>query len=410
MKDEEDMFETRYYGRYGGVFVPEVLLGALEELAGAFREAEQDKAFKAEFEAFLCSYGGRPTPLTPALNLTRRLKGARIFIKREDLNHTGAHKLNNVAGQGLLALRMGKQRLIAETGAGQHGVATATVAARLGLACTVFMGKKDVERQRPNVFWMERLGAEVVAVNDGSSTLKDAVNQALREWSTCSGDTHYVLGTACGPHPYPAMVARFQSVIGREARVQILDATGRMPSRIYACVGGGSNALGLFNAFLNDPVDLVGVEAGGLGLESGCHASRIASAEGLVGVVHGYKSLFLQDAEGRMRTTCSVAAGLDYVGVSPILADLAERGRVRIEAATDREAIEAFTICAREEGLIPALESAHALAAVIREAGRLPAAESVLVNLSGRGDKDVFTIAEALGDREWKLFLQSRAR
>ncbi|MFO7785983.1 MAG: tryptophan synthase subunit beta [Thermodesulfobacteriota bacterium] len=403
------MFETRYYGRYGGVFVPEVLLGALEELAEAFREAEKDEVFMQEFEEVLCSYGGRPTPLTPALNLTQRLKGACIYIKREDLNHTGAHKLNNVVGQGLLALHMGKQRLIAETGAGQHGVATATVAARLGLACTVFMGEKDVDRQRPNVFWMERLGAEIVAVKDGSRTLKDAVNQALREWSACSGDTHYVLGTACGPHPYPAMVARFQSVIGREARAQVLNATGKLPSRIYACVGGGSNALGLFSAFLDDPVELVGVEAGGRGLETGRHASRLASGEGLVGVVHGYKSRFLQDREGRMRTTCSVAAGLDYVGVSPILADLAERGRVRMEAATDREAIEAFSVCAREEGLIPALESAHALAGAFREAVRLPATESVLVNLSGRGDKDVFTIAEALGDKDWELFLRSRA-
>lgn len=403
------MFETHYYGGYGGVFVPEMLLSALEELAKTFREAEQDEDFLKGFQEVLCSYGGRPTPLTPALNLTRRFRGARIFIKREDLNHTGAHKLNNVVGQGLLALRMGKRRLIAETGAGQHGMATATVAARLGLSCTVFMGEKDVERQRPNVFWMERLGAEVIAVKDGSRTLKDAVNQALREWSACSDDTHYVLGTACGPHPYPAMVARFQSVIGREARAQILDATGKLPSRVYACVGGGSNALGIFDAFLLDPVELVGVEAGGMGLRTGRHASRLASGEGLVGVVHGYRSRFLQDGEGRMRATCSVAAGLDYVGVSPILADLAERGRVRMEAADDREAIEAFSICARAEGLISALESSHALAGAFREAGDLPDDESILVNLSGRGDKDVFTIAEALGDRDWKRFLQAGA-
>lgn len=402
------MFETHYYGQYGGVYVPEVLLGALEELSGAFNEAERDESFQNEFEELLRSYGGRPTPLTPAPNLTRRFKGARIFIKREDLNHTGAHKLNNVLGQGLLALRMGKRRLIAETGAGQHGVATATVAARLGLECTVFMGQKDVDRQRPNVFWMESLGAEVVPVEDGSRTLKDAVNQALREWSFCSDETHYVLGTACGPHPYPAMVAGFQSVIGREARAQILLAAGKLPSKVYACVGGGSNALGIFNAFLDDSVELVGVEAGGHGLETGNHAARLASGEGLAGVVHGYKSRFLQDEDGRMRTTCSVAAGLDYVGVSPILADLAERGRVRVIAADDREAIDAFSICAREEGMIPALESAHALAGAFREASELPGTESVIINLSGRGDKDVFTIAEALEDKEWKSFLRIR--
>jgi tryptophan synthase beta chain len=303
---------------------------------------------------------------------------------------------------------MGKRRLIAETGAGQHGVATATVAARFGLECTVFMGEKDILRQRPNVFWMERLGAEVVAVRDGSRTLKDAVNQALREWSGDPEDTHYVLGTACGPHPYPEMVARFQSVIGKEARSQILETEGVLPCRVYACVGGGSNALGIFSAFLHDPVELVGVEAGGSGLGSGRHASRLASGEGLVGVVQGYKSYFLQDRQGHMRTTSSVAAGLDYIGVSPLLSHLAEEGKVRMEAASDREALNAFSMCIRQEGLVPALESAHALARAFQEAATLSGEEIVLVSLSGRGDKDVFTIAEALGDPGWQGFLRSR--
>ena len=402
------MFETRYYGRFGGTFVPEVLVETLGKLARAYREADRDPAFHREFEEVLSSYGGRPTPLTFAENLSRRMGGPRIYVKREDLNHTGAHKLNNGIGQALLARRMGKHRLIAETGAGQHGVATATVAARLGMDCTVFMGEKDVLRQRPNVFWMERLGAEVVTVRDGSRTLKDAVNQALREWSGDPEGTHYVLGTACGPHPFPEMVARFQSVIGREARAQILEAEGGLPCRVYACVGGGSNALGIFSAFLDDPVELVGVEAGGAGLGSGRHASRLASGEGLVGVVQGYKSYFLQDREGRMRTTSSVAAGLDYIGVSPVLAHLSDSGRIRVEAASDREALDAFLTCTREEGLIPALESSHALAIAFREAAALPAGKPVLVNLSGRGDKDVFTIAEALEDPGWKDFLRSR--
>lgn len=402
------MFETRYYGRFGGTFVPEVLVATLTSLTQAYREADRDPRFQEELEEALSSFGGRPTPLTVAHNLSRSIGGARIFIKREDLNHTGAHKLNNCIGQALLARRMGKRRLIAETGAGQHGVATATVAARFGLDCTVFMGEKDVLRQRPNVFWMERLGAEVVTVRDGSRTLKDAVNQALREWSGDPEDTHYVLGTACGPHPYPEMVARFQSVIGREARGQILEAEGVLPCRVYACVGGGSNALGIFSAFLHDPVELVGVEAGGSGLGSGRHASRLASGEGLVGVVQGYKSYFLQDLEGRMRTTSSVAAGLDYIGVSPRLSHLAEEGRVRMEAASDREALNAFAMCTRQEGLVPALESAHALARAFQEAATLPGEEIVLVNLSGRGDKDVFTIAEALGDSGWQGFLRSR--
>jgi len=403
------MFETRYYGRFGGTFVPEVLVETLNALARAYREADRDPAFQRELEEVLSSYGGRPTPLTPAHNLSRRIGGARIYIKREDLNHTGAHKLNNGIGQGLLALRMGKRRLIAETGAGQHGVATATVAARLGLACTVFMGEKDVLRQRPNVFWMERLGAEVVTVRDGSRTLKDAVNQALREWSRDPEGTHYVLGTACGPHPYPTMVSRFQSVIGREARAQMIEAEGELPCRVYACVGGGSNALGIFDAFLRDPVELVAVEAGGKGVDTGVHASRLASGEGRVGVAQGYKSYFLQDQEGRMRTTSSVAAGLDYVGVSPVLAHLAEKGRVRVEAATDRQALDAFLMCTREEGLIPALESAHALACAFTEASILPRRKAVVINLSGRGDKDVFTIAEALEDTGWQSFLRSKA-
>lgn len=402
------MLETKYYGRFGGVFVPEALVCAVEELNMAFKKADRDPEFYGEFEEILSTYSCRPTPLTPAENLSRRMGGAKVYIKREDLNHTGAHKLNNVIGQGLLARRMGKRRVIAETGAGQHGVATATMAARMGFDCTIYMGEEDVRRQRPNVFWMERLGAEVVVVKDGSRTLKDAVNQALRDWSTFPEDTHYVLGTACGPHPFPEMVMRFQSIIGREARSQIIEAAGGLPARVYACVGGGSNALGIFSAFLKDPVDLVGVEAGGKGMESGKHASRLASGEGLVGVVQGYKSYFLQDREGWMRRTSSVAAGLDYVGVSPIISDLAESGRIRMTAATDKEALSAFSICVREEGLIPALESSHALAGAFREIGGLPRSEAVIINLSGRGDKEVFTIAEAFKDEGWHSFLRMK--
>jgi tryptophan synthase beta chain len=325
------------------------------------------------------------------------------------LNHTGAHKANNVLGQGLLVKRMGKTRVIAETGAGQHGVATATMAAKFGLACTIYMGEVDVRRQRPNVFWMKRLGAEVVPVTDGTGILKDAINAAFRDWITHMDTTHYVLGTACGPHPFPEMVSYFQSIIGQEARKQILTQEGKLPKRIYACVGGGSNALGMFKAFLEDPVELVGVEAGGEGLNSGKHASRLASRDGSMGIAQGYKTFFLQNLDGQMKETHSLAAGLDYVGVSPIMADLFQTGRVRIEAATDQEVIEAFSLTLKKEGLIPALESTHAFAQAFKEAGKLKVDDLVLINQSGRGDKDIFTIAEGLADPDWQAFIREKA-
>ncbi len=390
--------------------MPEILISRLKELVSSFEEARQDSSFWGDYVRLMSTYSCRPTPLTFAENLTRCFGGARIYIKREDLNHTGAHKANNVMGQGLLAKRMGKTRVIAETGAGQHGVATATMAARFGFRCTVYMGEVDLERQRPNVFWMERLGAEVVPVTDGTGTLKDAINEALRDWSASMDHTHYVLGTACGPHPYPAMVAWFQSIIGKEAREQILAAEGRLPSRIYACVGGGSNAVGVFAAFLNDPVELVGVEAGGEGIHTGRHASRLASPDGFVGIAQGYKTLFLQDSDGQMRETHSVAAGLDYVGVSPILAELHENGRMRCQAVTDGEVLEAFSLTVRKEGIIPALESAHAFAQAFKEASCLSSRDILLINQSGRGDKDIFTIAEALSDPGWRLFIARKAR
>jgi len=398
-----------YYGEYGGRFVPEILHATFEELTGAFEAARVDPGFRAEYRSVMREYSGRPTPLTYAGNLTRHLGGARIYVKREDLNHTGAHKANNVMGQGLLARRMGKSRVIAETGAGQHGVATATMAARFGFRCTIYMGEKDVQRQRPNVFWMERLGAEVVPVQSGGRILKDAINEAFRDWVSHMEDTHYVLGTACGPHPFPAMVVWFQSIIGEEARRQILEREGRLPDRVYACVGGGSNALGIFSGFLDDPVELVGAEAGGRGLETGLHAARLASAGGVPGVAQGYKTYFLQDLDGQMLETHSVAAGLDYIGVSPILADLYERGRVRFDAVTDDEVVEALSLTVRTEGLIPALESAHAFALAFREIPRLPEDAVVIINQSGRGDKDIFTVADALGDLKWRDFIRRKA-
>lgn len=400
-----------YFGAYGGAFVPEILHRTLHELEAAFQAARQDPAFWEEFVGVMRSYSCRPTPITSLENLSKALGGARIYLKREDLNQTGAHKINNVMGQGLLVQRMGKKRVIAETGAGQHGVATATMAARLGLQCTIYMGALDVERQRPNVFWMEQLGATVVPVKDGSATLKDAINQCLRDWAFSMDDTHYVLGTACGPHPFPELVAYFQQIIGQESREQMIKATGRVPDRVYACVGGGSNATGMFLGFLDDAeVELVGVEAGGKGLGSEQHAARLAGSDGSPGVAQGYKTYFLQDDEGQMRHTHSVAAGLDYIGVSPILACLHDSGRVRFEAATDREVIEAFKLLLRREGIIPALESAHAVAGAVREAPTLAREKNLLVNLSGRGDKDIFTIAEALEDASWQQFLAHKAR
>ena len=403
------MKDRGYYEGFGGAYLPEILIATFDELVDTFQTAKNDPGFWREYVNIMSTYSCRPTPLTFAENLTQHFGGARIYIKREDLNHTGAHKANNVIGQGLLVKRMGKTRVIAETGAGQHGVATATMAARFGFKCTIYMGEVDVQRQRPNVFWMERLGAEVVTVREGTRILKDAINESFRDWVTNMDSTHYVLGTACGPHPFPEMVSYFQSIIGKEARKQILEIEGRLPSRIYACVGGGSNALGIFQSFLNDPVELVGVEAAGKGLETGQHASRLSSKDASVGVAQGYKTYFLQDHDGQMKETHSVAAGLDYVGVSPILANFSEKGRIRFEAATDKDVVDALSLTIRKEGLIPALESAHAFAQAFKEAPAMSKEDIVLINQSGRGDKDIFTVADAFGDPKWKEFIKKKA-
>lgn len=399
-----------YYAEFGGAFVPEILISTFAEIERMFEEVKADPAFWTEYEKLMSSYSCRPTPLTYAENLTRHFGGARIYVKREDLNHTGAHKANNVMGQGLLMRRMGKRRVIAETGAGQHGVATATMAAKFGFECTIYMGAEDVDRQRPNVFWMERLGAKVVPVTEGSRTLKDAINEAFRDWVGNMDTTHYVFGTACGPHPYPEMVSWFQSIVGKEARRQVLEATGRLPTRVYACVGGGSNAMGIFSGFLEDVgVELVGVEAGGLGLSTGRHAVRLSGADASVGVAQGYRTYFLQNDDGQMRDTHSVAAGLDYIGVSPILAYFKDSGRARFEYATDAEVIEALALAMRKEGLIPALESSHAFVQAFKEAGQLGPDDVIVINQSGRGDKDIFTVADAFDDAAWKNFIRGKA-
>jgi tryptophan synthase beta chain len=404
------MLERGYYGRFGGAFIPEILVATFDELEQAFTDAKRDPTFWQEYLALMSSYSCRPTPITFAENLSQHFGGARIYIKREDLNHTGAHKANNVLGQGLLVKRMGKRRVIAETGAGQHGVATATMAAKFGFDCTIYMGEVDVARQRPNVFWMERLGATVVPVTEGSRTLKDAINEAFRDWVSNMDTTHYVLGTACGPHPFPELVTYFQSIVGQEARRQMLETTGALPKRIYACVGGGSNAMGIFSGFFDDAeVELVGVEAGGRGIQTGQHAARLCSPHASVGVAQGYKTYFLQNHEGQMLETHSVAAGLDYVGVSPILAHHKETGRVRFESATDREVVDALTLTVRKEGIIPALESSHAFAQAFKEAGALRPDDQILINQSGRGDKDIFTIADALDDPSWRQFILDKA-
>ena len=403
------MTKRGYFGEFGGSFIPEILVATFEELIAAYEEARADPAFWQEYTSLMANYSCRPTPLTFAENLTEHFGGARIYVKREDLNHTGAHKANNVMGQGLLVRRMGKGRVIAETGAGQHGVATATMAAKFGFSCRVYMGEIDVERQRPNVFWMERLGAEVIAVKEGTRILKDAINEAFRDWVTNMDDTHYVLGTACGPHPFPEMVSWFQSIIGSEARTQVLEECGRLPTRVYACVGGGSNAMGIFSGFFEDAVELIGVEAGGRGLDSQAHASRLALNDATLGVAQGYKTFFLQDGDGQMRETHSVAAGLDYVGVSPVLANLRETGRVRFEAATDEEVIDALALTIKKEGLIPALESAHAFVQAFKEAPDLSADDVIVINQSGRGDKDIFTIADAFDDPTWQAFIRKKA-
>jgi len=398
-----------YFGQYGGMFIPEILHATFVDLIRHYEAARRDPAFWQEYKSLMSTFSCRPTPLTYLENLTRQLGGAKLYLKREDLNQTGAHKANNVIGQGLLVKRMGKSRVIAETGAGQHGVATATMAARFGLKCTIYMGEEDVARQRPNVFWMEQLGAEVVSVTDGTKTLKDAINAAFRDWAANMDDTHYVLGTACGPHPYPEMVSWLQSLISEEAKAQFLQAEQRLPDRVYACVGGGSNAMGAFYHFLDQPqVELVGVEAGGLGLDTQKHAARIATDHARIGV-NGYRTYFLQDEDGQMKDTHSIAAGLDYVGVSPILSHLADEKRVRFIAATDAEVVKAVKLLVRNEGIIPALESSHALAGAFREAASLKPEQLVMINLSGRGDKDIFTIADAFHDPKWEDFIIGKA-
>ena len=403
------MKKRGYYGNYGGAFLPEILVATFDQLEAEFEKIKSDPSFWREYETLMATYSCRATPLTYAENLTRELGGAKIYIKREDLNHTGAHKANNVMGQGLLVKRMGKKRVIAETGAGQHGVATATMAAKFGFDCTIYMGEVDVVRQRPNVFWMEQMGATVVPVKDGTRILKDAINEAFRDWVTHMDTTHYVLGTACGPHPFPEMVSYFQSIIGKEAREQILAQEGRLPKRVYACVGGGSNAMGIFSGFFDDPVELVGVEAGGHGLDSGMHAARLCSDDASPGIAQGYKTYFLQDADGQMKETHSISAGLDYVGVSPILSDLYESGKVRFESATDAEVVDALKLTMRKEGIIPALESSHAFARAFKEAGTLSPDDAIIINQSGRGDKDIFTVADAVEDPKWKEFIRGKA-
>ncbi|MEX2469454.1 MAG: tryptophan synthase subunit beta [Pseudohongiellaceae bacterium] len=385
-----------HFGPYGGIFVGETLIAAVEELAEMYAGLSQDPSFWEEFHYDLKHYVGRPSPLYLAERLTASAGGARIYLKREDLNHTGAHKVNNTIGQALLARRMGKTRLIAETGAGQHGVASATVAARLGLECHVYMGAEDIVRQAPNVYRMKLLGANVVAVESGSRTLKDAMNEALRDWATNVDNTYYIIGTVAGPHPYPQLVRDFQCVIGREAREQALEMTGRLPDALVACVGGGSNAIGLFHPFLADAdVAMYGVEAGGHGLETGEHAAPLSA--GKPGVLHGNRTYLMTDAGGQIMATHSVSAGLDYPGVGPEHAWLKDLGRINYVSATDSEALAAFHQLTRTEGIIPALESSHAVAYALKLAATMTPEQNIVVNLSGRGDKDIETVARLEG-------------
>jgi tryptophan synthase beta chain len=385
-----------HFGPYGGRYVAETLMPLVLAVEQAYEAAKADPAFQTELDYYLKHYVGRPSPLYFARRLTEHLGGAKIYLKRDELNHTGAHKINHCMGQILLAMRMGKTRIIAETGAGQHGVATATVAALFNLPCTVYMGELDIERQKPNVFRMRLLGAEVKAVTSGSRSLKDAMNGALRDWVANVEDTFYIIGTVGGPHPYPAMVRDFQSVIGRETRAQMLEAEGRLPDSLVACVGGGSNAMGLFYEFLNEPtVAMHAVEAAGLGVETGKHAAALTG--GKQGILHGMRSYFLQDEDGQIQEAHSISAGLDYPGVGPEHAWLFDQKRVNYVAVTDDEAVEAFKLCSRMEGILPALEPSHALAHVTRLAPTLPGEHLLVMNLCGRGDKDIFTIAEKLG-------------
>lgn len=390
--------EHGFFGEFGGIYVSETLMTALEELHQAYLQAKNDSLFWQEFKKYLRFYVGRPSPVYYAQRLSKHLGGAQIYLKREDLNHTGAHKINNTIGQALLARRMGKSRIIAETGAGQHGVASATVAALFGMNCTVFMGSEDIKRQSPNVFRMKLLGADVHAVNSGSCTLKDAMNEALREWVACVNDTFYVIGTAAGPKPYPEMVRDFQSVIGEESKQQMQELIGRQPDVAVACVGGGSNAIGLFAPYIEEQqTRLIGVEAGGEGIHQPLrHAARIASGAP-IGVLHGFKSYFLQDENGQIASTHSVSAGLDYPGIGPEHAYLHSIGRVEYTAVNDEQALNAFHLLCRFEGIIPALESSHAVAWAVENAPQMKPDEVILVNLSGRGDKDINTVAKLAG-------------
>ncbi len=387
--------EKGYFGIFGGRFVPETLISALDELKAAYDEAKKDEKFWEEFHRLSREYSGRPTPLYFAERLTKETGGARIYLKREDLAHTGAHKINNALGQGLLVKRMGKRRIIAETGAGQHGVATAAVSAKLGMECVIYMGEEDIRRQAPNVLRMKLMGAEVRPVASGSKTLKDAINEAIRDWVTNVRTTHYLIGSVIGPAPYPTMVRDFQSVIGKETKEDSLKKFGRLPDIVIACVGGGSNAMGMFHPFLNDTgVKLIGVEAAGRGIETEKHAAALL--KGKVGILHGAKSYFLQDANGQIKDTHSISAGLDYPGVGPEHSFLKDSGRATYVAATDTEALEAFQLLSRTEGIIPALESSHALAYAVKLAPTLPEDRIIVVNLSGRGDKDLAIVTEAL--------------
>ncbi|WP_321324532.1 tryptophan synthase subunit beta [uncultured Parasphingorhabdus sp.] len=391
-----------HFGEFGGRYVAETLMPLILDLEKQYRAAQADPAFEEQFNDLLQNYVGRPSPLYYAESLTEEVrkdapegKGAQIWFKRDELNHTGAHKINNCVGQILLAMRMGKTRIIAETGAGQHGVATATVCARFGLPCTIFMGATDVARQKPNLFRMKLLGAEVVPVTSGAATLKDAMNEALRDWVANVHDTFYIIGTAAGPHPYPELVRDFQSVIGKEARAQMLERTGRLPDMLVAAIGGGSNAIGLFHPFLDDPdVKMLGIEAAGHGLDKE-HAASLAG--GGPGILHGNKTYLLQDEDGQITEAHSISAGLDYPGIGPEHSWLKESGRVDYDSATDTEALDAFQLLCRTEGIIPALEPSHAIAAVVREAVKMDQNKIILANLCGRGDKDIFTVAEALG-------------
>lgn len=388
--------ERGHFGKFGGRFVAETLMPLILDLERHYKQAKADPSFKAEMDYLLKDYVGRPNPLYYAEPLTKHLGGAKIYLKREELNHTGAHKINNCIGQILLAKRMGKKRIIAETGAGQHGVATATVAARFGLPCVIYMGEVDIERQQPNVFRMRLLGAEVRAVKSGSRTLKDAMNEALRDWVTNVHDTFYIIGTVAGPHPYPMLVRDFQCIIGEETREQMIEREGRIPDSLVACIGGGSNAMGMFHPFLDDrSVQIYAVEAAGEGLDTARHAASLA--KGVPGVLHGNRTFLLQDEDGQITEAHTISAGLDYPGIGPEHAWLHDVGRVNYVSATDKEALEAFQLLSRIEGIIPALESSHALAQVIKLAPRLPKDHLMAVCLSGRGDKDIYTVAKALG-------------